>query len=193
MRSLATLGGVLVLIVLAIAWRISNTVDAGQKLDPNSGIVTLGIEPDLPVVKGGNGTTANPAISGNSTIPPGSTETGGSTHLPRGSESPSENPTNSGDVGNQSSLNSGTDPTPGDLPSSADPVPQAGTPEEIRYTVLEGDSLYRILLHAYGKATPELIEAVAAANDMDDPGELTPGQTLILPVVKGFETPSVEG
>ena len=174
MRSLATLGSVLVLIVLAIAWRISNTVDAGQKPDPNSGIVTLGIEPDLPRNEGSqnNETTANPSASGNSTPPIDSAESDGAQ--------------------NQDSPNSGAEPAPDDLPRSTDPVLQPETPKEIRYTVLEGDTLYQILMDAYGKATPELIETVASANDMHDPGALVLGQTLILPIVEGFETPSLK-
>ena len=47
-------------------------------------------------------------------------------------------------------------------------------------------------MDAYGKATPELIETVASANDMNDPGALVLGQTLILPIVEGFETPSLK-
>ena len=187
MRSLATLGGVLVLVVLAIAWKISNQVEAGQEPDKNTGRVTLGVSEegsDTPVRPAGG--QANESDS--PTLPAGDNpETSGN--------DPQPTPPTDPDLG----AGSGGDPTPPAgvpaeeppvQPEPADPTPPAK--EEIagvRYTVQEGDTLYRILMNAYGKATDALIDSVAVASDLDDPSRLRPGMELVLPVVPGYDPP----
>lgn len=213
MRSLATLGGVLVLIVLAIAWRISNNVEAGQDPDPRSGIVTLGIEadageadgngnisegglsgpekgqaskPEQGAADGGTAGTATDPGSGTSTD--GKIDDGGESGLagPEGDES---DPSLGGEgAGNHESKGDGNQAEGGEG-SSADEG-GAQTPDSgIVYTVKEGDTLYRILMNAYGTAAPDLIEEIAAANHMDDPGAIRAGDKLKLPKLEGYPEP----
>ncbi|MHC4379698.1 MAG: LysM peptidoglycan-binding domain-containing protein [Planctomycetota bacterium] len=69
------------------------------------------------------------------------------------------------------------------------PDPVIEIPQEVRYTVKSGDTLYRILMRTYGTAPEELVDAVAEANAMSDPSALEIGQELLLPAVSGFQTP----
>ncbi len=75
----------------------------------------------------------------------------------------------------------------------AEPVAPQREPLDTRvhYTVSQGDTLYGILRRTYGVAKPELVEAVAAANQLDDAGALEIGQRLALPVVPGFPAPEL--
>jgi len=70
-------------------------------------------------------------------------------------------------------------------------VVEKSTPLIVKYKVKQDDTLYRILRFAYDKANQELVDAVASANNMDDPSELMVGQMLILPPVKGYQSPRV--
>lgn len=187
MRSLATLGGVLVLVVLAIAWKISNQVEAGQEPDKSAGRVTLGVTEE------GVDTPALPA--------PGQTNSPESPTLP--ADDNSATPDNAAEPRVPSAPGPGLVPDASQQPSTSPPVeeqptqpepvePAPPTEEEIvgvRYTVKEGDTLYRILMNAYGKANDALIDAVAVASDLDDPGRLRPGMELTLPVVPGYDAP----
>ena len=79
-----------------------------------------------------------------------------------------------------------------DLP--APPPKKAITPptppkRDVRSTIRDGDSLYKILRGAYGKANETLVEAVAKANRLEDPSNLNVGKVLLLPEVPGFQTP----
>ena len=76
----------------------------------------------------------------------------------------------------------------------APPPKKAITPptppkRDVRYTIRDGDSLYKILRGAYGKANETLVEAVAKANRLEDPSNLNVGKVLLLPEVPGFQTP----
>jgi nucleoid-associated protein YgaU len=224
MRSLATLGGVLVIVVLAIAWRISNNrVEAGNDAEPHVGIVTLGMKPDADQTVD-EGSEVNPASNGNygaagneTNSPTGEGASGDSTGSDsvdpnRGGSAGAANPpandpaTNTGGEsgGNSGSGSPGTDSTRGNAttdPPGQDPATEQGgdnsTPEpspaskDVVYTVQEGDTLYRILMNAYGKATPDLIEEIAVANQMDDPGAISPGDELKLPKVEGYPDPKM--
>ena len=72
-------------------------------------------------------------------------------------------------------------------PTLPDPVIEIPTGKS--YTIQSGDTLYRILVRAYGSAPEELVDAIAEANAMSDPGALTVGATLQLPIVSGFQPP----
>jgi nucleoid-associated protein YgaU len=170
MRSLATLGGLLVLIVLAIAWKISNQVEAGQKPDKNPGRITLGVHPD-DLEETDGATKRTPASVGGT---------------PAGTQEPSTT---------QEAKPSETAAKPEQSQPPAQPPAKPATPpaedeiEGIRYTVKEGDTLYGILSRAYGKANQALIDSVAVASDLDDPSRLSPGMVLVLPQVPGFDAP----
>lgn len=194
MRSLATLGGVLVLIVLAIAWKIGNQVEAGQEPDGNVGRVTLGTLPEDE-----QGTPARPA--NRDTQPPAGEQEGsqpgteGSPSSPSGEGSTPPAGEASNDPGELASHQPSTPPA--QEPPTTPPAPQEEPPAEeedpgfagLRYTVQEGDTLYGILTRAYGKANQTLIDAVAVASELDDPGMLKPGMVLVLPEVTGFSAP----
>lgn len=112
-----------------------------------------------------------------------------------------------------------TDPSPGSLDGSASnasgtsgepkeasmtggeeektPVDESGSEEtepplssELIHIVKDGETLYRIVLNAYGTAPAELVEAVATANQLQSSGSIDKGQTLKLPVIEGFPAPS---
>jgi LysM domain-containing protein len=187
MRSLATLGGVIVLIVLAIAWKISNQVEAGLEPAENSGVVLLGVSPDESQADA-NG-PAREASEGNSTT----------TNNELGAGSPA-----TGDPADSLALSNSKDAEPKDPAAQSDGSPNsAGTNDDppgpdpntlagdsaVIYIVQSNETMYGILMRAYGKASPDLIEAVAAANHMDDPSALNVGQSLRLPVVPGFPAP----
>lgn len=189
MRSLATLGGVLVLIVLAIAWKISNQVEAGQEPDNNKGRVTLGVS------EGAGENSPNRPAGGDATQP-------SQPELPAGDnpETSGNDPELSAPSGNEALGNpTGEQADPSTPPANEPPVqpeptidPTPPAEEEIagiRYTVKEGDTLYRILMNAYGKANDALIDSVAVASDLDDPGQLRPGMELVLPVIPGYDPP----
>lgn len=189
MRSLATLGGVLVLIVLAIAWKISNQVEAGQEPDNNKGRVTLGVSDGS-----GNDTPTRPA-AGDANKPAAPALPAGDTPETSGNDPDPSDPSGSQELGTpsgeQPNLNT---PPVADPPVQPEPTidPTPPTEEEIagiRYTVKEGDTLYRILMNAYGKANDALIDSVAVASDLDDPSLLSPGMELILPIVPGYDPP----
>lgn len=184
MRSLATLGGVLVLVVLAIAWKISNQVEAGQEPDKNTGRVTLGVSEEgaTPPVRPAGGQANQPEPPA---LPAGDTpETSGND--PELGSPADPNPEQGGNE------QVPTTPPAEEPPVQPDPEPAPPVEEEIagvRYTVKEGDTLYRILMNAYGKANDALIDSIAVASDLDDPSQLRPGMELVLPVVPGYDAP----
>lgn len=188
MRSLATLGGLLVLIVLAIAWKISNQVEAGQEPDKNSGRITLGVIPE------DAGETA--ASEEDTVTPPAGTSAGDSSpasgNQPDPPAKPAEEPAQAEEPSTLPEENGPVTPEPpATEPSTEEPAAPPAEEEipGLRYTVKEGDTLYGILTRAYGKANQALIDSVAVASDLDDPGRLSPGMTLVLPQVPGFDAP----
>ena len=77
------------------------------------------------------------------------------------------------------------------------PVDESGSEEtepplssELIHIVKDGETLYRIVLNAYGTAPAELVEAVSTANQLQSSGSIDKGQTLKLPVIEGFPAPS---
>jgi nucleoid-associated protein YgaU len=204
MRSLATLGGVLVLIVLAIAWRISNKeVDASHDADPDSGIVTLGIEDNASKQSKASGglKSGQPNPDADSNLGSGKEDVAAG-NLPENDPAMTLSNPPGGERNTEKQPSIGPeipiDPNPADDPgagsgpeSGAASPPPKPEPTVLSYTVKDGDTLYRILMNAYGAASPDLIEAIASANEMDDPGAITPGDVLKLPEVEGFSKPKL--
>jgi len=193
MRSLATLGGLILLIVLAIAWKISNQVEAGQEVDSNTGVITLGVINE-------DGSLAKSTAEKSSAGSPQGTSPDGLVPPPSNSDSPASTPADSPNPNTPSS----NAPEEGghegsSTPAKEPPIPPAPTPEEpetqptaethVLYVVAEGDTLYSILMRTYGKANEELIEAIAQANELDDPSALSIGMQLKLPAVEGYDAP----
>ena len=80
-----------------------------------------------------------------------------------------------------------TNPALSDTVATA-PETAATRPEQY-WSVGSGQTLYRIAKSAYGVASLEIIEAIAAANQLDDPGAIRPGQKLLLPLIPGVTAP----
>ena len=185
MRSLATLGGILVLIVLAIAWKISNEVEAGQEPDKNPGRITLGVQADDPSESEGE-TKRNSASLENNAASAGTQEP----KTPAASKPAETPPSKPASPASPASQTPPSQPAPAVQPPVAPITPPAEDEVAgIRYTVKEGDTLYGILTRAYGKANQALIDSIAVASDLDDPSRLSPGMVLVLPQVPGFDAP----
>ena len=73
-----------------------------------------------------------------------------------------------------------------DSPSSPEEVLPAAA---LTYTVIAGDTFYSLVRRAYGTAPEALLDAVATANQLDDPSALEVGQVLKLPTIAGFKAP----
>lgn len=191
MRSLATLGGLLVLIVLAIAWKISNQVEAGQEPDKKPGRITLGVHPDD--VQGSDEVNQRTSASlENGGSPAGKQEpttTPETKPAAKPSESPAKPATQPESKPNKPVLADPPAQPKEESPVQPTPPPTGDEIEGIRYTVKEGDTLYGILSRAYGKANQALIDSIAVASDLDDPSRLSPGMVLVLPQVPGFDAP----
>jgi nucleoid-associated protein YgaU len=78
----------------------------------------------------------------------------------------------------------GTDPRSG---SAGDHAAQTG--QVRRYVVVAGDSLSEICSVAYGTARKDVVEAVARANGLTDPGAIRVGQHLVLPPLAELSSP----
>lgn len=79
-------------------------------------------------------------------------------------------------------------PTPPVVEPEPTPPPVVES-KSVRHTIVQGDTLYTLVKLAYGTAPEALIDAVAEANNLKDPGSLQPGQVILLPVVDGFSAP----
>jgi nucleoid-associated protein YgaU len=81
-------------------------------------------------------------------------------------------------------------PTPPiDEPDPEPTPPPVVNTKVVTHTIVEGDNLYRLVTKAYGTAPEELLDAVAAANNLSDPGSLQLGQLIVFPVIDGFTAP----
>lgn len=193
MRSLATLGGIILLIVLAIAWKISNQVEAGQEPDSNTGVITLGVvnEDGSTSTQGSAGDQNSGALLGTPKTPaqPNGGDSGSSAaHQPGGNSGQPES------QGDQPDTPPASPPAPAPEPNTPEPTTEDDPPSEPEiagqtYVVAQGDTLYSILMRTYGKADDTLIAAIAEANQLDDPSALSIGMRLILPAVDGYRAP----
>lgn len=167
MRTLLALTALMLLLATAVWWKTKPT-DEPTKLppttqeDPYSGVVTLGTK--------GKTTLAEASFPKPKKMP----TDGGGDHE------------GSSQSNNVDALPPLPEPEPVE-PSKPDPVIQVPTGKT--YIIQSGDTLYRILVRAYGSAPEELVDAIAEANAMNDPGALQVGATLKLPIVSGFEPP----
>lgn len=70
-----------------------------------------------------------------------------------------------------------------------EPQPEPA-PRQVRHVVKSGETMYRIVLNAYGTAPQELIRKVADANGIADPADIDEGRALTLPEFEGYPAPS---
>lgn len=166
MRTLLALTVLMLLLATAVWWKTKPT-DGSTNLpptaqeDPYSGVVTLGTK--------GEATLADASFP----KPPGPPTDGAGDH---------EGSNNQDAVSSQPKSDSA-------LPPEPKPDPVVNVPTGKTYTIQNGDTLYRILVRAYGTAPEELVNAIAEVNAMDDPGALQVGATLNLPIISGFQPP----
>lgn len=81
-------------------------------------------------------------------------------------------------------------PTPPVIqPDSTATPPPVVEPKFVRHTIVEGDTLYSLVSRAYGTAPEGLVDAVAQANNLSDPGSLQLGQVIVFPPIDGFSAP----
>jgi len=166
---------ILTALMLAIAggiWWKTTRADEGDpngalQTDPNLGITTFGAAPASPAAGAGQGAAAPAAASGEKPIPadaalrnPHERATGGD---------PKEPQTAANEI---------------KIPAASASAPPAGM-----HQVKSGETLYRIVLNAYGTAAPELVQEVAKANGMKDASALKVGQKVKLPTLAGWPAP----
>ena len=164
MRTLLALTALMLLLATAVWWKTrpadSAILPPTSAEDPLRGVITMGVQGDEGLAEA-SFPTAEPVL-------------------------PSDAAGDHEDITPAGALGEDPNPLP---PLEPSPDPAIETPAPIRYTVQAGDSLYRILMGAYGSAAEELLQAVAAANALDDPSALAIGQILALPRVSGFRAP----
>jgi LysM repeat protein len=188
MRTLIGLTTLMLVLAAAVWWKTRAADDPGQlpattTSNPREGVATVGLrEGDR--TEGSTPTPAAGAGGGRATEAGfGGGETGGATE--------SGNTTEMGDwisSGGDEPSKRGSDPVP--PPVVDPPVEEPPAPPVLKHTVAEGETLYRIVVNAYGTAPAALVEAVAAANGLDDPGRLGVGDVLELPELPGYPAPA---
>lgn len=172
MRLLLILTALMLAIAGGIWWK---TARAGEgdpngalQTDPNLGITTFGAQPETP---------AAPASAGGA------------------SPVPAANASSEKAVPADAVLKNGheraTTGDPREPQTAANEVQLAvpAAPGTATHTVASGETLYRIVLKAYGTAPEQLVKEVAAANGLKDPGALKVGQKLKLPSIAGWPAP----
>lgn len=165
MRTLLALTALMLLLATAVWWKTRPAEDPVSQTpttaeDPLQGVVTLGVQ--------GKSRLADASFP---------------------VENPPILPTDAGGDHEGNIEATSATPPPVEPEPAPTPEPVIEIPQEVRYTVKSGDTLYRIVMRTYGTAPEELVDAVADANAMDDPGALEVGQELLLPAVSGFQTP----
>ena len=178
MRSLLVLAGVLVLLAGAVTWKLLlPAADTPVRAtDGAEGRVLLG----LPA---GEGEPLDPlalARASASAAREAASTPGGRENLPA----------DAGFVGDGGAAPANAPPRdPGGERTPAAAAPPA---RPLTYRVRSGDSLYRIVMRAYGTAPPDLLAAVAIANRMKDPSMLVADQDLTLPVLEHWPAPKLD-
>lgn len=166
------------LAIAAGAWWKTSHADPGPDPldpDPNLGVATFGAapEPVLPV-------PAKAPASSEASLP-----------VPASSTPAAEPLAEAGAADAQPSA-TGLPPAGGGdpkEPQSAANEPLSPQAAPLKHVVRSGETLYRIVLRAYGSAPAELVEAVAKANGLRDAGAISEGQTLTLPSLAGWPAP----
>jgi nucleoid-associated protein YgaU len=170
MRLLLILTALMLAIAAGVWWKTTRA-DAGDpegalQTDPNWGVATFGAAPETP--------PAQPAVAAQ---PAAAKE-----NLAVPAEAVLRNPHEKATQGD-----------PKEPPLAANEIkpaaPALAAATDLRYTVKSGETLYRIVMRAYGTAPAELIAEVAKANGLKDPGALKAGQKLKLPSIAGWPAP----
>lgn len=182
MRTLIGLTTLMLVLAAAVWWKTRAADDPGQlpattTSNPREGVATVGL-------REGDRTTPTPAGGGRAT------EAGFGPNEPGGT-SEAGNTSEMGDwisSGGDEPSKRGSDPVP--PPVVEPPVEEPPAPPVLKHTVAEGENLYRIVLKAYGTAPAALIDAVAAANGLADPGQLGAGAVIELPELSGYPAPA---
>lgn len=186
MRFLLVLTALMLAVAAGVWWKTTQhdgAVPDALEVDPNLGAATFGVAPARsvkPPVKESNSAPASfsreesqPANAG-AAMPEASAAdavTPGSLLTPAGGGDPKEP---------QAAANE-------KLAAAAAAAAKPVTPAT--YAVKDGDTLYRIVLRAYGTAPEELVDAVAKANGLRDPSQISVGQAIKLPSLAGWPTP----
>jgi phage tail protein X len=184
MRTLIGLTTLMLVLAAAVWWKTRAADDPGQlppttTSNPREGVATVGL-PE------GARTTSTPVGGGGGRATEagfGSGEPGGTAEAGDGSEM-GDWISSGGDEPNTRE----SDPMPPPVVDA--PAAEPPTPTALKHTVAEGENLYRIVLKAYGTAPAALIDAVAAANGLGDPGQLGAGAVIELPELPGYPAPA---
>ncbi len=178
MRFLLVLTALMLAVAAGVWWKTSREDDPVNALDPdpNLGVTLFGVEPEAPTpTKANTSQTASlekePAIAAPASSPLG--RAGPADAVGAGAQKP---PAGGGDPREPQTAANEKQPT-------------VTTPGPTAYTARDGDTLYRIVLRAYGTAPGELVTAVSKANGMSDPSQLRAGQKLTLPSLAGWPAP----
>lgn len=174
MRTLVALTVLMLALASAVWWKTTGGGQAPEELpattgDPGEGVATIG-------PRGG---------SGESGLSDASSRQGGEAgeaNLRNGGAKPAPAPEGGEESGEQ-----GEKPAPPAVDPEPTPPP---TPQEVQHRVKPGETLYRIVLNAYGTAPEDLVDKVADENGLADPGSISEGQKLKLPVIAGYPEPS---
>ena len=174
MRTLLALTALMLVLAAAVWWKTrpaeadSDRVPPVTVADERMGVVTLGL-------KDGTAASAQDAAFASSEPTTGPQEGNLETAPPDQSEEESD-PVPAVEE----------EPAMETAPVATPPVPAA----PVTHVVVSGDTLYGLVRKAYGTAPEELIDLVADANGLDDPGALEVGQQLSFPEVLGFRAPT---
>ena len=170
MRTLLALTALMLVLAGAVWWKTRPAEDLDNMppttiSDENVGVATIGKEGSAPV-------EANyPKKSGSD----GGGDHEGPVELDDNNRSGEQSPPDADDL---------TPPAP---PNELEPTPPVAV--AITHTIASGDTLYGLVTRAYGTAPQALVDAVAAANNMSDPGALEIGQVVTFPEISGFSAP----
>lgn len=170
MRTLLALTVLMLVLAGAVWWKTRPTEDH-EKLPPTTfndsrvGVATVGMEPGK-------------TIPTDASFPPRPNSDKDGNH-----------------EGDDTKTNLATNPpkedsvTPPVVEPNPEPTPPTLVPQVVTHTIVEGDTLYSLVKRYYGTAPESLVDAVADANNLSDPGSLFLGQKLMMPVIDGFSAP----
>ncbi|MCP4092931.1 MAG: LysM peptidoglycan-binding domain-containing protein [Planctomycetes bacterium] len=177
MRTLLALT-VLMLVLAGAVWWKTRPEENNQKLPPTTvndsrvGVSTVGMEPGT-------------SIPTDASFPP------------RPNTNPYERPNSDADgdhEGEDTKTNLAVNPPEEDpvnpTPVEPDPTPPPVVePQVLMHTIVAGDTFYSLIRSYYGTAPESLLDAVAEANSLSDPGSLNLDQKILMPVIDGFRAP----
>jgi len=184
MRLLLILTAMMLAIAGGIWWKTTRSgagdPNGALQTDPNLGVSTFGAQPPASsevnaAAKSAVGITAPAAADKEKPLPADAV-------LKNGHER--------GTTGDPKEPQTAANETP---PAVTPPAVSAPAPKEAAsHVVKSGETLYRIVLNAYGTAPAELVKEVATANGMKDASALKVGQKLKLPSIAGWPAPKAQ-